>query len=151
MKTYEFVTPSDPITFKTDDDKIAFMCGLILGGGKAGVNRQDDDGDEINIPTLLIFHNDPQSVINDYLGMDSKEFVEQNRNKIADCFRSFAYGNFSDRKQFDDAVESITDPVKLQEFKKKHEDRNRSSLSEWVNYAWQLGNEYAGEVNSSKE
>jgi hypothetical protein len=41
MFLYEFVTPSDPITFKAENDKIAFCCALILGSGKACCTNVD--------------------------------------------------------------------------------------------------------------
>ena len=36
MNIYKFITPSDPITFKAENDKIAYACVLFLGNGKAG-------------------------------------------------------------------------------------------------------------------
>jgi len=70
---------------------------------------------------------------------DFKEFLEANKPKIAECFKSFSYGSASDRQTFDDACDAITDPEKLKEFKAKHEDKNRSSMSQWVKGAWQYG------------
>jgi len=59
MNIYEFITPSDPITFKADDDKVAFTCALLLGNGKAGcTNLKTGD----SIPTMLMFAKDPYVV-----------------------------------------------------------------------------------------
>lgn len=136
MNIYEFITPSDPITFKADDDKVAFACALILGNGKAGCTNLKT-GDKI--PTLLMFAQDPDKNITEFIGCDLDGFVEANKPKIAECFKSFAYGSKSDRETFDDACEAITDPEKLKQFKAKHEDKNRSSMSQWVKAAWQHG------------
>jgi len=135
MNIYEFITPSDPITFKTDDDKIAFTCALLIGNGKAGCTNLTTDQ---NIPTMMMFSKDPDKEISDYLGCDMGNFIKSNRGKIADCFKSFAYGSISDRQTYDNACEAITDHEKLKEFKAKHEDQNRSSMSKWVQYAWNL-------------
>ena len=136
MNIYEFITPSDPITFKADDDKVAFTCALLLGNGKAGcTNLKTGD----SIPTMLMFAKDPEKDIQDFIGGDFKEFFEGNKPKISECFKSFAYGSFSDRQSFVDACDAITDPEKLKEFKAKHEDKNRSSMSQWVKHAWRLG------------
>jgi hypothetical protein len=139
MNIYEFITPSDPITFKTDCDKVAFACALILGDGKAGCNKLDDNGNSnVSIPTMIMFTSEPDKVIEDFLGMELQDFVEQNKPKIKECFASFCYGKPSDRKKYDSAVESISDPVALEEFKKNHENQ-RTSMSAWVKQAWSYG------------
>jgi hypothetical protein len=136
MNIYEFITPSDTITFKADDDKVAFMCALLLGNGKAGcTNLKTGD----SIPTMLMFAQDPEKEIQEFIGGSPKEFLEANKPKMAECFKSFSYGSASDRKTFDDACDAITDPEKLKEFKAKHEDKNRSSMSQWVKAAWERG------------
>jgi hypothetical protein len=77
MNIYEFITPSDPITFKTDSDKIAFVCALILGQGKAGCKKiPNTNEEEVNLPTLLMFNPDPEKTISDFLGSD-----------IIECFK----------------------------------------------------------------
>lgn len=136
MNIYEFVTPSDPITFKTDDDKIAFVCALILGNGKAGCRNIDTDK---SIPSFLLFSEDPEASIKDYIGADLGEFIEKNKPNIAECLMSFSYGSVSERKTFDDACNAITDPEKLIGFKAKHEDENRTSMSQYVKTAWNIG------------
>ena len=135
MNIYEFVTPSDQITFKTDNDKVAFTCALLLGNGKAGC-KNETTGE--SIPTMLMFAKDPDSDIQNFIGGDFGEFIEANKHKISECFKSFAYGSVSDRKTFDEACEAITDQEKLKEFKAKHEDKNRTSMSPWVKSAWNL-------------
>lgn len=133
--TYEFITPSDPITFKAESDQVAFFCALVLGGGKAGMSRED--GAKTESP-MVFMQSDPMPWIEEYLGRELQAFSDANILEIAACFRSFAYGNFSDRAQYDEAVEAITDPEKLKSFKSKHEDRNRSSMSQWVGMAWKM-------------
>jgi hypothetical protein len=138
MNIYEFITPSDPITFKTNDDKIAFICALFLGNGKAGCKRFDDSGNEISIPTMLMFSKDPDSEIKNYIGGNASEYFDSKKHLIKAAFESFSYGNIEDRRSYDDAIIAITDTNKLKNFKAKHEDRNRSSLSKWVKSAWKL-------------
>lgn len=131
---YEFITPSDAITFVADDEKLAIAVAIVLGKGKAGCS--DENGNDL--PTMYLFSKDPDKEISDKLGMPLKKFWEDNRENIITCLESFAYGNIRERKGYDDAIEAITDPVKLKEFKAKHEDRNRSSMNQWVKYAWDL-------------
>lgn len=134
---YEFVTPSDPITFLANDDKVAFVCATLLGNGKAGCNRLDENGKEISINSMLMFDPNPKETIEKELGMKLENFWELNKLKIKACFASFSYGKIEDRRTFDDAMQAITDEEKRKEFKAKHEDRNRSSSSQWVKGAWE--------------
>ena len=136
MDIYEFIQPNDPITFKTDDDKIAFACSVILGRGKTGCSRIDESGNEVDIPSILFLSDDPTHEMNKFVGGDFREFIIENDQAIKQCFSTFCYGSVEDRRTFDDACIAITDSANLVEFKEKHEDRNRSSMSEWVKYAW---------------
>ncbi len=45
MNIYKFVTPSDSITFKAENDKIAYACVLFLGNGKAGCENCTSGGE----------------------------------------------------------------------------------------------------------
>lgn len=135
---YELIQPSDPVTFKADRDEVAFAIALYLGNGKAGCRREDDK----SIPSLLIFADEGtiKSTVQEQLGTSTvNEFFNANLIECADAFDSFSYGSFGARRQFDDAVEAITDPEKLAEFKRKHEDRCRTSINKWVDYAWRCG------------
>jgi hypothetical protein len=130
---YEFITPSDEITFSAPSDPIAYACSLLLGRGKAGCTREDGH----NIPCLLLFASEAkiEASVNENLGMSFKDFAEANSAEIADALDSFAYCGFHDRKQHDAAIAEITDPAKLSEFKANHED-TRTSMSRWVKGAW---------------
>ena len=133
---YELVTPSDPITFTATNDAVAYAVALYLGSGKAGCTREDGQ----KIDCLLLFATADQTTesIRVNLGMEFKDFMEANHDEAVDAFESFAYGSFDDRLQYDDAIAAITDPDKLAEFKAKHEDRKRSSMSRWVKSAWDI-------------
>lgn len=135
MNLYEFITPSDPITFKADNDKVAYLCALLLGNGGAGC-KNIDTGE--SVPTMLMFCPEPAKEIEKYIGSTAADFISDNKQNMIECFKSFSYGSVEDRITYDDACEAITDPVKLQEFKSKHEDKNRTSLSTWVKSAWNM-------------
>ena len=142
MHIYEFITPSDPITFKAVNDKVALVCAFMLGKGRAGCDRKDENGNTVTIPSLLMFSEDAGKEIVQFLEQDLGSFLESNREEIQKGFDSFCYGTIEERKTYDDAVEAITDPEKLKEFKAKHEDRNRTSMSEWVAGAWQFAEHF---------
>ena len=133
MNIYEFITPSDAVTFKAENDKIAFAVTVIIGSGKAGCDNHNTGE---SLPTILIMSEDPEKDVNKFLGENIKEFMQENKSRIKACLKSFAYGSIEDRKTYDDALDSITDEEKLKEFKAKHEDRNRTSMNQWVQAAW---------------
>lgn len=133
---YDFVTPSDAITFEAQDDKIAFACAVMLGLGKAGCHRFEK-GEDIDIDTMLMFDTNPDKTMTETLGTKLNDFIKENHEEMAKCFQSFAYGDIGDRVQYNEAIAAITDKKKLEEFKKSHEDRNRTSLSKWVKGAWE--------------
>jgi hypothetical protein len=140
MFIYEFVTPSDAITFEAETDNVAPAVGALIRGGKAGTGRIDENGDEVKLPTMTMFSSgDSVKILSDFIGSDFEEFIKTEWEKIADACESFSYGSISSRKEYDTAIECITDPEKLEEFKKFHEDKNRTSMSTWVSYAWDIG------------
>lgn len=133
---YELITPSDAITFIAYDDKIAYTCALTLGEGKAGCENKTKGN---NLQTLMLFNPEPLAEAKKYLGVELTDFIGDNKEALAECFESFAYGSTSDRQTYEDALEAITDPEKLKEFKAKHEDKNRTSMNQWVKGAWNYG------------
>ena len=136
---YEFITPSDPITFEANNNQIAFYCSVFLGNGKAGYKRQDG---EKAPSSFTVFMGNTDGYYEEILGMSIDDFTDKNLKEIGQCFKSFSYGDFESRQSYNDAIQAITDQDKLMEFKEKHEDRNRSSMSEWVKAAWQYGERF---------
>ena len=141
MPIYEFITPSDPITFVAPDDCIARYCTILLGNGKAFCkNERDETLDN----TCFLFASEKSIEASFHAalgGVNPKAFLNARRADIVAAFASFAYGSREARCQYDDAVAAITDPAKLAEFKAQHEDRQRTSMSKWVAYAWKLSKE----------
>jgi len=136
--TYDFITPSDSITFLADDDKVAFACGIMLGKGKTGCKRYQGT-EEVDIETVMILDASPNKTIEEYLGCGLNQFVIENSKDVAKCFNSFAYGTISDRAEYNKACAAITDPKKLKRFKVDHGEDNRTSLATWVAGAWEYG------------
>lgn len=145
MYTYEFITPSDAITFKTDDDKIAMAACLIIGQGQAAASRLDDvSGIEIKIPSLTIFDKEASKTIENYLKTDLGTYLEKNEIKIAECLASFAYTKISDREKFDKEFAKITDAQKKNQFLANHAKKKCTSMSQWCVTAWS----YARAINN---
>ena len=139
MTIYEFITPSDPITFLAPNDKIAYLCSVFLGSGKAGCTNTETGE---SVPSMLMFVEEPDKAIEEYVGEEVKGYIEKHKQEMSDCFNSFAYATVSARRMYDDAIEAITDPEKLKQFKSNHEDKNRSSMSKWVQSAWKYAESF---------
>lgn len=133
MKLYELVNPSDHITYYAKNDQVAYLCAVLLSGG---FNAEPIGGEAIGPFLMFAGKNEKEKAIKDILGGDIDKFLKENRSHIAEAYRSFAYLNPEERRMYDEALKSITDPDKLAEFKKNHEDRQRTSMSPIVKSAW---------------
>lgn len=134
---YDLINPSDPVTFVAEDDATAYAVALYLGRGKTPCTRED----RVDLDTMLMFASEDKikESVKRNLGTETvNEWIDANRIKFATALESFAYGSINKRKEYDDAIAAITDPEKLKEFTAKHEDRNRTSMNKWVDYAWKL-------------
>jgi hypothetical protein len=135
---YAFITVSDPMTFIAESDAVAWIVASLLGEGKAGCARED--GESLNTMTDFAPENKRPEIYREYIGTeDISIYVNEHKKELSDAFLSFAYGSINQRKQYDDAIAAITEPDKLKQFKAKHEDTQRTSMSRWVDYAWRLG------------
>jgi hypothetical protein len=136
---YEFITPSDPITFKAESDKIAFYCALLLGSGRAGLGKENGKPE---MSPMLFLNPDPVKDIEEYIGVSIADFGDKNAAEIAEAFNSFAYGSISERSKYDAEIAAITDTEQLQLFRDKIEDQSRTSMSQWVKSAWQYSKHF---------
>lgn len=137
MKIYDLINPSDRITFEAPSHAVAYYVALLVGGGRLGCDCEDGT----SLDTLLWFATKEQveESIEKNLGTnDLDSFLETNWEVAVAALNSFAYGSVGDRKIYNASLAAITDPEKLAEFKAVHEDWMRSSMSQWVDYAWQL-------------
>lgn len=89
----------------------------------------------------FIFNQDQRNkAYKEYCGTeDIKSVFGDNICDVANALKGLAYCSISDRKQYDDAIEAIINDKELQEYKKKHEHTNRTSMSKWVANAWKCG------------
>lgn len=130
---YNFITPSDPITFLAPNDKIAYACAIIIGGGKADCDNIDT-GEKLH--TMIFIHEDPIDIVEDFLESPFNNFVKANEIEISKALSSFAYGLPKDRAEYDNQLSGLNTPEEIEKFKEEHEDKERSSLQRWVKKAW---------------
>lgn len=123
MKLYEFITPSDPITFYAPDNDIAEAVAIIVGSGKAGIKAVD--GNET--PNTLIF-------LTGFTNKQEDRFraTMENRGKeVIAAGKTFAVCEVAYREEYDELTENSTNTKRV----KRWDDRHRSSMSDWCGYA----------------
>jgi len=120
---YEFITPSDPITFYAPDDDIAEAVGLYVGNGQAGVKPV---GREDGPNTLLVFTGWGE-------GQEErvKKTIAERPDEVIEAAHTFAVASIADRPIYDEYTNNGQDKDKVA----KYDDTKRSSMNDWCGYA----------------
>lgn len=135
MSVYEFINPSDALTFEGNDDNVAAAAALILGQGQAGLRPLDGDTEREVLPLMLLWGDGEFETWLEKRGIgDFSEFADKHRNEIVAFLRSVVYGDERDRRAFDVMI-SETAPERLQIVRDKWNDARRSSLTDWATAA----------------
>lgn len=122
MKLYEFITPSDIITFYATNNDVAWATAIMVGGGKAGIKAVDGSDTK---PSLVAFSG---------FGQYQAEFekvMNENTQDVLDATQTFAVVSPDKRSEFDVYTKNCTDKRLV----KQWNDRHRTSMSDWCKYA----------------
>ncbi len=126
---YEIINPSDAITFRADDEKVAVALAILLGNGQYGLHREDGKKDY----PFLLFANEEQ--INECLKPyfnnveEMFEYAKDHAEDMVIAFDSVVTADKSWRIDYDKALELITDEKERQKYKDDFNDRHRSSMN----------------------
>ena len=121
---YEFINPSDCITFYADNDEYARAVTLLLGEGKAGCKKQD--GTQLEHCFTAFGNPAPQEVY------DSIEKMLKDKDiKLIEALKSCACVGFGERTIYDDYTEKGTNEEKWQKWDEVH----RTSLNDFCGWA----------------
>ena len=124
---YEFLNPSDGITFYAMSDEIARTATLLLGNGKAGAKAIDSDN---NLEyCFTAFNPAPEEIYKTV-----EKHVKTPDKDLIDCLNSFAVCKPYEREIYDDYTNNGTNETKF----KKWDDKNRSSMNDFCGYARRL-------------
>ena len=127
MKLYEFVTPSDPITFYAPDNDIAEAIALFVGNGKAGLKAVD----ESEVPnTMTAFAGGVQ----DEQLERFQATMDERLGEVLAAGKTFAVCEVRYREEYNELTENSTNKDKVA----KWDDKHRTSMSDWCNYARNL-------------
>ena len=127
---YNFVQPSDYITFYAEDDDVAFAATMIVGNAHVWAERVDENGETHNVEgTSLYLGKVPDDVIERL-----KKVLETRKAEIFAAFKTFAVCPPECRKEYDVYTENSQNEERWKEW----DDRKRTSTTDWCGYARHL-------------
>jgi len=122
MKLYEFINPSDPITFYAPDNDIAETVTIVVGGGRAGLKATDGS----DVPNTMYFLG-----VSDTARDKITKTMDTRIDEFFEAAKTFAVCEASLREEYDELTKDSTDTERIQ----KWDDKHRSSMTNWCDYA----------------
>jgi hypothetical protein len=134
---YEIINPSDAVTFRAPDDKIARAVTLLVGNGQYGLRRIEDDGKTVDVPCMLLFLTGPLTarMLTEWFGSTFSDFVSTHRVEIAEALES-CQNIAPDGREGYEALVAAQPKAKRAAFVKRYEDKHRSSMNTITKFAW---------------
>ena len=130
MNLYEFIQPSDSITFYAEDDDVAFAATMIVGNAHCFANRVGEDGKKTAVDgTSFYIGKVPDKIIERL-----KHLLDTRKADIFSAFKTFAVCSPECRKEYDVYTEDSTNEERWKEW----DDRKRTSMTDWCGYARSL-------------
>lgn len=123
MKLYEFITPSDPITFYAPDNDIAEAVALFVGSGKASIKAVDNS----ETPNTMTFFGGKAEGQLERI----KATMDKRIDEVIAAGKTFAVCSIAYREEYDELTKNSTDVKRIE----KWDDKHRSSISDWCGYA----------------
>lgn len=134
-RLWEVINPSDAVSFRTDDTRIAIGVTVVVGEGHYGL--QDEKG--VEYPSLLFLSSKEQIEKMLQPHFPSLEalfaYLKANPEKTIAALDSFAVVGIPQRVDFEKAVEAITDEERRRNYVAEFNDRHRTSINDICTYA----------------
>lgn len=130
MNLYRFIQPSDDITFHAEDDDVAFAATMIVGNGHCFADRIGENGEETAVEgTSFYIGKVPDEIIGRL-----KRLLDTRTPEIFAALQTFAVCPPERRREFDAYTEDSTNEERWREW----DERERTSMSNWCDYARSL-------------
>jgi hypothetical protein len=141
---FEFINPSDPYHFTTDNLKVASVTTFILGVGKCGAKEIDSNKDKLFEVPFLLFGGEEewtQKTFNMSLSELLHDVKVNHKQDLVNCLESFVIGSFSEYKKFQENINKISDEREREKFKKQYHKKKLTSANDFGTYAWAFARE----------
>lgn len=132
---FELINPSDAYTFHAEDVKVAQAVSLLAGAGAYGL--KDENGGSHSLLVAFMGIKEATALLETIFGPFGV-FRDEHREEIAAALDSMQIGDIPSRRNFDAAMEAITDPAKRKTFREEAHERNRSSLNDIGTFCWEM-------------
>lgn len=121
---YNLINPSDPYTFRTEDQETAALAVFCLGPAYGAENLSGTGSGDV--PVLLF--SDPKVWYQEQFGRTPDEGLEAKKPAVIRALKSFILGNERDRKRYEAAMACIREPERREVFVREWRD-GRTSMN----------------------
>lgn len=121
---YNLINPSDPYTFRAEDQETAALAVFCLSPAYGAENLSEPDAGDV--PVLLF--SDPAEWYQEQFGRTPDEGLEAKKPAVIRALKSFVLGNERDRKRYEAAMACITEPEQREIFAREWRD-GRTSMN----------------------
>ena len=121
---YNLINPSDPYTFRAEDQETAALAVFCLGPAYGAENLSGTGSGDV--PVLLF--SDPKVWYQEQFGRTPDEGLEAKKPAVIRALKSFVLGNERDRKRYEAAMACITEPEQREIFAREWRD-GRTSMN----------------------
>lgn len=121
---YNLINPSDPYTFRAEDQETAALAVFCLGPAYGAENLSGTGSGDV--PVLLF--SDPKVWYQEQFGRTPDEGLEAKKPAVIRALKSFILGNERDRKRYETAMACIREPERREVFVREWRD-GRTSMN----------------------
>ncbi|OUQ43027.1 hypothetical protein B5E64_15280 [Drancourtella sp. An12] len=121
---YNLINPSDPYTFRAEDQETAALAVFCLGPAYGAENLSGTGSGDV--PVLLF--SDPKVWYQEQFGRTPDEGLEAKKPAVIRALKSFILGNERDRKRYEAAMACIREPERREVFVREWRD-GRTSMN----------------------
>ena len=121
---YNLINPSDPYTFRAEDQETAALAVFCLGPAYGAENLSGTGSGDV--PVLLF--SDPKVWYQEQFGRTPDEGLEAKEPAVIRALKSFILGNERDRKRYEAAMACIREPERREVFVREWRD-GRTSMN----------------------
>lgn len=136
LHLYEIINPSDSYTFRAPDFQVAAAAVMLVGNGQLCLRRSD--GTKEDLVPIFVLMNEAQieKWLADHYG-DFGEWLKAHAGDLAQALESVMSFGPHERGAYDDAI-ALMDAETAKTYREKVHNRNRSSMNDIGEAAWQL-------------